>query len=40
MHENGTTSFATISDYDDLEQITDGHIILGTNLNVSALLLS
>ena len=33
-----TPSFPTISD-DDLEQNTDGHIALETNLNVSALLL-
>ena len=34
-----TSSFPTILDYDDLEQNTDGHITLETNLNVSALLL-
>ena len=35
-----TTSFPTISGYECLEQNTDGHNILETNLNVSALLLS
>ena len=35
-----TPGFPTISDYDDLEQNTDGHITLETNLNVNALLLS
>ena len=35
-----TPSFPTISDYDDLQQNTDGHITLETNPIVSALLLS
>ena len=36
-----TPSFPAISDdYDGLEQTTDGHNTLETNLNVSALLLS
>ena len=35
-----TSRFPTISYYDDLEQNTDGHITLETNLNVNALLLS
>ena len=34
-----TPSFPLISDYDGLEQNTDGHNTLETNLNVSALLL-
>ena len=33
-------SFPTTSDCDDLDQNTDGHNTLETNLNVSALLLS
>ena len=35
-----TRSFPTISGYDGLEQNTDDHNILETNLKVSALLLS
>ena len=37
---SSTPSFPAISNYDGLEQNTDGHNILETNLNVSALLLS
>ena len=32
-----TSRFPTISDYDDLEQNTDGHITLETNLNVKCI---
>ena len=35
-----TPRFPTTSDCDGLDQYTDGHNTLGTNLNVSALLLS
>ena len=35
-----TPSFPAVSDYDGLEQNIDGHNILETNLNVSALFLS
>ena len=38
-HPN-TPSFTAISDYNGLEQDTDGHNTIKTNLNVSALLLS
>ena len=35
-----TLRFPAMSDYDGLEENTDGHNTLETNLNVSALLLS
>ena len=37
---SNTASFPTISDYDGLQQNTDGHNTVETNLNVSALRLS
>ena len=35
---SNTPSFPPISDCDDLEQNTDGHNTLETNLNITALL--